>query len=83
MEFGFENVAFSRSIATNKDLADGLDDGYVSVITLARMSGVRRLRMEDIDRRALSVNLASKRVTARSSNGKLLLISVQEGHVSG
>lgn len=40
------------------------------------MSGVRRLRMREIDRKARSENLVSKRATARSSKPKLLLISV-------
>jgi len=61
---------------TSKDFATGLVEGYVSVMTWAKISGVRRLRMEEIDRRARRENLASNKVTARSSNGKLLLISV-------
>jgi hypothetical protein len=78
----FENWEFSLSIATNRDLAEGLVDGYVSVITLVRMSGVRRLRMDEIERRALSVNRASNKVTARSSNGKLLLMSIPKKGMS-
>ena len=72
------NVAFSLSIATSKDLAAGLVDGYVSVMTCARISGVRRLRIEEIDRRARREYLASNNVTARSSNGKLLLMSMMK-----
>jgi len=71
----FPNVACSLSREMRRDFADELVDGYVSVITWARMSGVRRLRIEEMDRRARSEYLASNRVTARSSNGKLLLIS--------
>jgi hypothetical protein len=44
-------------------------------MTRARISGVRRLRIEEMDRRARSENLASNNVTARSSNGKLLFMS--------
>lgn len=77
-EAGFVNVAFSLSMATNSDFAAGLVDGYVSVMTCARISGVRRLRIEEIDRRARRENLASNRVTARSSKGKLLLISAMK-----
>jgi hypothetical protein len=47
-------------------------------MTCARISGVRRLRIEEIDRRARRENLASNNVTARSSNGKLLLMSVMK-----
>lgn len=65
----------SLSSATRNDLAAGLVDGYVSAMTCARISGVRRLRREEMDRRARRENLASNNVTAFSSNGKLLLIS--------
>jgi hypothetical protein len=75
VEAGFPNVAFSLSTASSKDFADGLVDGYVSVITWAKISGVRRFRIEEIDRRARRENLASNNVTARSNKGKLLLIS--------
>ena len=47
-------------------------------MTCARMSGVRRLRIEEMDRRARRENLASNNVTARSSKGKLLLMSVMK-----
>jgi len=70
------NTACSLSRLTRRDFAAGLEAGYVSVMTWARISGVRRLRMEEIDRKALNENLASNSVTARSNNGKLLLISV-------
>lgn len=50
--------------------------GKVSTMTWAMISGVRRLRMMEIDRRARRENLASKRATARSNRAKLLLISV-------
>lgn len=72
----------SLSTAISKDFAAGLVDGYVSVMTCARMSGVRRLRMEEIDRRARRENLASNSVTALSNNGKLLLISVSKDPIS-
>ena len=75
VDAGFSKVAFFLSRASRKDVADGLVDGYVSVMTCAKISGVRRLRIEEIDRRARRENLASKSVTARSSKGKLLLIS--------
>ena len=78
LETGFPNVIFSLSSATSKDFAIGLVDGYVSAMTCARISGVSRLRMDEIDRRARRENRASKSATARSSNGKLLLISVTE-----
>lgn len=81
VETGFVNEACSRSTATSRDFAAGLVDGYVSVITCARISGVRRLRMEEIDRSARRENLASNNVTARSSKGKLLLISVRNRQV--
>jgi len=71
-------VEFSLSRATSSEIAAGLVDGYVSVMTCAKMSGVRRLRMEEIDRRARRENLASNKVTARSSKGKLLLMSMKE-----
>ena len=77
-ELGLLKVACSLSNATKKDLAAGLVDGYVSVMTWDKISGGRRLRMEEMDRRARRENLASNRVTARSSNGKLILISVMK-----
>ena len=79
---GFPNIACSLSRAMSKDFASGLVDGYVSVMTCARTSGVRRLRMEEIDRSARRVNLASNNVTALSNNGKLLLISVTKHSIS-
>jgi hypothetical protein len=79
---GFPNVAFSLSRAMSKDFAAGLVDGYVSVMTCARISGVRRLRIEEIDRSARRVNLASNNVTALSNNGKLLLISIMKRAMS-
>ena len=78
VDVGFPNVACSLSRAMSKDFAAGLVDGYVSVMTCARISGVRRLRVDEIDRRARRVNLASNSVTALSNNGKLLLISVMK-----
>lgn len=70
-------------MALSNDLAAGLVDGYVSVMTCAKMSGVRCLRMEEIDRRARRENLASNNVTALSNNGKLPLISNNEAnHIS-
>lgn len=77
-EDGFPNVAFGLPISTSRDCAAGLDDGYVSVMTWARISGVRRLRMDEMDRRARRENLASNSATARSSNAKLLLMSVMK-----
>jgi uncharacterized membrane protein len=52
-------------------------------MTCARISGVRRLRIAEMDRRARRENLASNIVTARSNNGKLLLISVIRHRASG
>lgn len=75
LDKGFPNVACSLSRAISKDFAAGLVEGYVSVMTCARISGVRRLRMEEMDRRARRENRASNNVTARSNSGKLLLIS--------
>jgi len=81
LEEAFPNTACSLSRVWSRDFAAGLVDGYVSVITCARISGVRRLRMEEIERRARRENLASKRVTARSKSGKLLLISAVKSKI--
>src|SRR5208282_2130249 len=78
----FPNKTCSLSRATNKDFAAGLVDGYVSVMTCAKISGVRRLRMDEMDRRARRENLASNNITARSSNGKLLLMSAMKHFMS-
>jgi hypothetical protein len=61
----------------SKVLAVGLDAGYVSVMTCAKMSGLNRLRIEEMDLRARRENRASKRVTARSNSAKLLLMSTE------
>lgn len=66
-------IAASRALATFVD-ADAA--GKVSAMTWERTSGVRRLRSEEMDRRALRENLASNRATARSNKAKLLLMSV-------
>lgn len=56
--------------------------GKASEMTCAMISGVKRLRMMEIDRKARRENLASKSETARSIKAKLLLISAFERHVS-
>jgi hypothetical protein len=70
------NEACGLPIVLSRPLAVELDAGYVSVMTWAIISGLRRLRIEEIDLRARRENLASKRVTALSSRAKLLFISI-------
>jgi len=70
----------SRPMATKRFLAmlpDVTVAGKVSTMAWPMMSGVNRLRMTEMDRRARSENLASKRATARSSKAKLLLMSAK------
>ena len=57
--------------------ADALVGGKVSAITCERTSGVRRLRRDEMDRKARNVNRESNSVTARSRRAKLLLISIE------
>ena len=65
-DFDFSNDAFSLSIAAKRAFAVGFMGAYVSMITLVRISEVRRLRTDDIERRTRSVNRGSNRITARS-----------------
>ena len=71
------NAACSLPITVSKPFAILFDGGYVSVMTWARTSGLRRLRIDEIDRSARRENRASKRLTARSSSAKLFLMSTK------
>ena len=69
------NVACSLPIAAKRLLAIVFDGGYVSAMTWAKISEVRRLRIEEMDRRARRENRASNNVTARSRSAKSALIT--------
>jgi hypothetical protein len=70
-------VACSLPMAVRRPLAILFDAGNVSVMTWARISGLSRLRIDEIDRSARRENRASKRLTARSSSAKLFLMSME------